>query len=165
MSQDGAHDSVAVEVVYPHPIARVWRALTESAALGRWLMPNDFQPRIGHQFTFHTAPQSGWDGVVACEVVALDAPRRVAYTWRGSSELPETLVTFTLESVAQGSTRLRLVHSGFAQGGPAAQAVRDLLSSGWESTLLRIQLTALLDALARDEAAAAHKPEGEEKNP
>jgi len=153
MSQDGEDDSIELELVYPHPITRVWRALTESEALGRWLMPNDFQPRIGHRFTFHTALQSGWDGVVTCEVIALDAPRRVAYTWRGSSELPETLVTVTLEPAAVGGTRLRLVHSSFAQGGPAAQAIRDLLSSGWNSALLRTQLPALLDALAADAPA------------
>ena len=59
MSQDGTHDSIELEVDYPHPIARVWRALTESEALGSWLMPNDFQPRLSQRFTFCTAPQPG----------------------------------------------------------------------------------------------------------
>jgi uncharacterized protein YndB with AHSA1/START domain len=163
MSQDGTRDSIELEAVYPHPIAQVWRALTESEALGRWLMPNDFQPLLGHHFTFRTVPQAGWDGIVECQVVALDAPHRVAYTWRGAAELPETLVTFTLESLAAGSTRLCLVHSGFAQGGPAAQTIRDLLSSGWDATLLRTRLPALLDALAADGAGAA-PCESEEKN-
>lgn len=30
----------------------VWRALTNSAALAEWMYPNDFEPRVGHQFTF-----------------------------------------------------------------------------------------------------------------
>ncbi len=81
-----------------------------------------------------------------CRVVALDEPHRVAYTWAGGPPLPETLVTFTLEPSETG-TRLRLVHSGFAAGGPPALSVRDILASGWGSTLLRERLPALLDAL------------------
>jgi uncharacterized protein YndB with AHSA1/START domain len=35
-------DAIVHEVVYAHPPGRVWRALTDSAALADWLMPNDF---------------------------------------------------------------------------------------------------------------------------
>ena len=31
---------------------QVWRALTESATLAEWMFPNDFEPRVGHRFTF-----------------------------------------------------------------------------------------------------------------
>jgi uncharacterized protein YndB with AHSA1/START domain len=51
-------------VVYPHPIDQVWAALTSSAALAAWLMPNDFQPEVGHTFTFTTKPAPGFDGIV-----------------------------------------------------------------------------------------------------
>jgi len=34
-----------------------------------WLMPNDFQPRLGHKFQFRTKPAPGFDGIVNCEVV------------------------------------------------------------------------------------------------
>jgi len=30
------------EIVFPHPREDVWRALTDSATLAQWLMPNDF---------------------------------------------------------------------------------------------------------------------------
>ena len=50
--------------VYPHPIERVWRALTDSEAMTDWLMPNDFEPKIGHKFRFHTKPAPGFDGTV-----------------------------------------------------------------------------------------------------
>ena len=46
-------------VVYPHPPDRVWTALTSSEALAAWLMPNDFEARAGHQFTFRTRPGAG----------------------------------------------------------------------------------------------------------
>jgi uncharacterized protein YndB with AHSA1/START domain len=142
-------DAIEIEVVYPHPVERVWRAITDSASLGRWLMPNDFEPRVGHHFTFRTEPDQQWSGVVDCEVVAVEPPRRVAYTWQGGN-LPRTLVTFTLEPAGEG-TRLRLVHSGFAAGGKPALTVRDILASGWNSKVLREKLPALLAALAADE--------------
>ena len=137
------NDRIVHEVVYPHPIWTVWRALTTSEALAQWLMPNDFAAQVGHRFTFHTTPQQGWNGIVQCQVVELNAPYRVAYTWQGGP-LPNTLVTFTLEALDQ-QTRLRLEHSGFAAGGPIGLSVRDLLDSGWASNLLRGALPELLD--------------------
>src|ERR1043166_665732 len=64
-------DSIVYEIVYPHPIWTVWRALTTSEALAQWLMPNDFAPQVGHHFTFQTEPQGGWSGIVHCQVVEL----------------------------------------------------------------------------------------------
>ena len=143
-----ANDAVTVEVVYPHPIQRVWRALTDPQALGTWLMSNDFAPRVGHRFTFRTAPEQAWNGTVECEVERVEEPTLLAYTWRGGA-LPTTLVTYTLSPVT-GGTRLRLVHSGFAAGGPAALQVRDLLGQGWNSKVLRTKLPALLNQLAME---------------
>src|SRR5512141_1482646 len=96
------------EITYPHPPEKVWRALTDSRAIADWLMPNDFAPRLGHKFMFTSKPQPGWDGKTYCEVIELDPPRALAYTWRGGPI--DTVVRFTLEPVA-GGTRLRLDHT------------------------------------------------------
>ena len=66
--------SIEVAEFLPQPPGRVWQALTDSALLARWLMPNDFRPAVGHQFTFRTepVPQHGFDGIVQCEVLALE---------------------------------------------------------------------------------------------
>ena len=139
-------DSIVLETLYPYPIETVWQALTSSEALAEWLMPNDFAPRLGHRFTFQTAPRDGWNGVVECQVVALEPPERVAFTWRGGSIL-DTLVTFTLTPVEK-QTQLRLEHSGFAATGEAGLKVRDLLNRGWRSHVLQKRLPALLARLA-----------------
>jgi uncharacterized protein YndB with AHSA1/START domain len=144
-------EDIVIEQTYPHPIERVWRALTDREALAAWLMPNDFEPKVGHRFTFRTTADQMWNGVVQCEVVALDAPRRVAYTWQGGAL--DTLVEFTLAPVADG-TRLRLVHSGFEKGGKLTLTVRDILGSGWRSKILVERLPALLDRWQREEAEA-----------
>ena len=100
------------EVTYPHPPAAVWRALTDPAALREWLMDSTFaEARVGHQFTFRTTPRPGFNGIVYCEVLAVDPERRLSYSWHGGWAGRPTVVTYTLEAVAEG-TRLRLEHTG-----------------------------------------------------
>jgi uncharacterized protein YndB with AHSA1/START domain len=50
---------VVIELQYPCPPERVWRALTDSAALTDWLMPNDFVPKLGRKFQFRSKPMPG----------------------------------------------------------------------------------------------------------
>ena len=144
-----ARDRIEIEITYPHPIGRVWHALTDADVLARWFMPNDFVPRLGQRFTFRTKPENGWNGIVTCEIVAIEPPTRIAYTWGNEQLDPPTLVTFTLAEEGDG-TRLRLVHSGFAASGPRGLTIRDILASGWDSHVLRESLPALLDALATE---------------
>ena len=125
---------LAFERTYPHPPERVWLAITDRRALAAWLMENDFEPQVGHRFQFRTRPQSGFDGVIDCEVIEVAAPRRLAYTWQGSQMRRPTTVTWTLEPVPEG-TRLRLTHTGFA--GAAGIAISFLLGSGWPGLLDR----------------------------
>ena len=33
---------------FDRPADVVWRAITDPVLLGRWLMENDFEPRVGH---------------------------------------------------------------------------------------------------------------------
>jgi uncharacterized protein YndB with AHSA1/START domain len=107
--------SVVLDRELPHAPAKVWRALTEGPLLTEWLMTNDFRPEVGHRFTFRAAPVPNWDGVIECEVLAVEPPSRLAYTW--ASMGLQSVVTFTLTATATG-TQLRVEQSGFpAQGG------------------------------------------------
>jgi uncharacterized protein YndB with AHSA1/START domain len=132
------------EIVLPHPIEAVWRALTDSDALAAWLMPNDFEPRLGHRFTFRTEPYPPlFNGIVHCEVVELDAPRRLAYTWSGGP-LVDTVMRYTLSEEGAG-TRLVGVHSGFDDGIPEVALAKQMMSGGWETMRQRL-LRVLEDA-------------------
>jgi uncharacterized protein YndB with AHSA1/START domain len=123
---------IVVENVLPHAPEVIWKTLTTSELIARWLMPNDFQPVIGHRFTFKTRPIGDWDGVVQCQVLEAEPGRRLVYSWTGGGgSMPEPLdsvVTWTLEPAA-GGTRVRMVHSGFKspQNDPAYEA----MSPGW----------------------------------
>ena len=134
--------SIHVDRVYPHPVDSVWRALTDRQLLGRWLMPNDFEPRLGHRFTLRTDPAPGFDGIIHCEVLEYDAPRRMLWSWRGGPL--DTKVAFELSAV-EGGTRLRMTHSGFQ--GLKSRIVRLILAIGSRKIYGR-ELPAVLDQLS-----------------
>jgi len=107
--------TIRKEVVYPHPILSVWTALTDARAMAEWLMPNDFELAVGKRFQFRVDPMLSFEGIVDCEVLEVDPPRRLVYTWRtrlrGRSPAEPMTLTWTLESV-DGGTRLILDQSG-----------------------------------------------------
>lgn len=138
-------DPIVIDIFYPHPVSKVWKALIDSKSLAVWLMPNDFQPTVGHRFTFQPSAQQGWSGMIECEVTAIDPEKRVSYRWYNEPSHLDTLVTFTLDA-AEGGTNLRLEHSGFESAGQAGKTIRDMLGMGWNSRILRERLPALLDA-------------------
>jgi uncharacterized protein YndB with AHSA1/START domain len=142
------------EEIYPYPIETVWRAVTTAETIAQWLMPNDFMPRVGHEFQFRSNPQPGWDGVVNCRVLEVDEPHRVSFTWRGGPL--DTVLTITLERDGAG-TRLLLDHTGFV--GDAAVSVATMLENGWRSRILSKGLPA---ALARLGAAQSESTIGSE---
>jgi uncharacterized protein YndB with AHSA1/START domain len=135
------------ELQIPQPPERVWRALTDSAALAEWMFPNDFAARVGHHFTFQVPPNPkvNFDGlVVRCEVLECEPPSRLAFSWSAGG-LADTRVSFRLEPDGDG-TRVLFEHSGF-EGSPPwpAPAVRGA-EFGWAKMLEK--LAAVVAALA-----------------
>ena len=115
-----------------HPPERVWRALTEPELMRRWLMETDFEPTAGHHFEFRTDPGIGFDGVLRGEVILVDPPRQIAYTFKGGMMRHETTVTWTLIPETKG-TRLILEHTGFT--GFADIAISGIIGLGWRRML------------------------------
>jgi uncharacterized protein YndB with AHSA1/START domain len=112
--------------VFPNPIDAVWRAVTDPRMLARWLMDNDFKPRAGHKFTLRDPPTTTWRGRVECEVLEIDPPHRMVWSWNGGSQGEiVTRVIFELRSEGSG-TRFVLRHEG---EGDLQQA--ESLRSGW----------------------------------
>lgn len=120
------------EAVYPYSPEQVWVALTDPRALAEWLMPNNFEPVLGHTFEFRTDPYFVCTGRTICKVTELDPPRRMAWTWQivpkpGGREFPEMLVTWTLHPEGSG-TRLVMEHHGLDR---APFWVRMGMGFGW----------------------------------
>lgn len=103
------------ELTIPQPPEQVWAAMTDRATLAEWMFPNDFEPRVGHQFTFRVPanPAVKFDGLtVRCEVLECDAPRRLVFSWSAGGAVENTQVSFELTPDGDG-TRLAFEHAGF----------------------------------------------------
>lgn len=149
-------DSQAIEIseLLPHARPVVWRALTETELMRRWMMPPEgFRPVVGNRFTFTTKPAGAWDGTIHCEVLELVENERLSYRWSGGHEGNEgygskldTIVTITLSDAA-GGTRLHIVHSGFEL--PRNDFAYRNMSDGWKVVAQR------LEAVVAEETASA----------
>lgn len=159
------------QVTLEHPPAAVWIALTDPDALAEWLMPNNFEPTVGHVFRFHVDPMPGFSGINECEVLEVDPEHRLVYTWtalpkdENAARPPPMRVEWTLEPVDEG-TRLVLVQTGI-------EALnlwwRFSMSMGWNRMLGKL-LPRVLDnvrdgaflpgAIARRDYGTKTVPEG-----
>ena len=48
--------TLVIEREMQHPQGKIWRALTEGSLIEAWLMKSDFQPIVGHRFSFRSTP-------------------------------------------------------------------------------------------------------------
>lgn len=117
MTEPAAARSLIVEREMPHPPEKIWRALTQGPLIEEWLMKNDFQPQVGHRFSFRSTPVPGWNGVIDSEVLAIEPNSRLSYSW-GSMGLM-TVVTWTL-TPTKGGTHVRMEQTGFRSEEDAA---------------------------------------------
>ena len=127
--------AIVVEEVLPQSPETIWKVLTQPELIARWLMQNDFAPVKGRHFTMQAQPMGDWNGIVDCEVLEIDPPRKLVYSWiGGSSRNPtygsalDSIITFTLTPV-EGGTQLKLVHDGFLS--PQNDAGFEAMSQGW----------------------------------
>ena len=108
-------DRVSFEFDLRHPPEKVWRAITDPVLLSEWLMPVVDQKLAlekGADFVLKIPPAPGWEGLVNCRVLEIDAPRRFSYAWVVENVGLDTVVTFTLTPTESG-TRMLLEHTGF----------------------------------------------------
>jgi uncharacterized protein YndB with AHSA1/START domain len=124
--------SIVIEREMPHPLERVWRALTQGALIEEWLMQNDFQPVEGHRFNFRATPMPHWNGIVDCQVLVVEPNQRLSYSWNASGEEAagglKTVVTWTL-TPTKGGVHVRMEQSGFR---PEDEANYQGANYGWQ---------------------------------
>lgn len=131
--------TIIVQKELRHRPEKVWRALTDPNLVGQWLLENDLQPTVGRKFSFRREPLPNWNGIVECEVLESEPPRRLSYTWTVAGADPaqglRTIVTWTLTPTPSG-TRLRMEHSGFR---PDQQANYQGAAYGWNKFLAGLE--------------------------
>ncbi|SPE40022.1 conserved hypothetical protein [Candidatus Sulfopaludibacter sp. SbA3] len=137
---------IVLECVYAAPIEHVWRAITDSVLLKEWLMENDFSPVAGLRCQFRMKPQPEFNGIIQCEVLEVQRPIRLVYTWDGGGTWGRTTLTWTLEPLDKG-TKLQLEHRGFAGFRPFILSL--MMGSGWKGKL-SVQVTRILERIAAE---------------
>ncbi len=137
---EAAPHGVRRELTLPHPRAEVWRALTTPEVLAEWLHPNDFQPRVGHRFTFQVPPKPDIDFpglTVDCEVLVCDEPEHLEFSWSAGGPVVDTRVSFRLvpDGPAETATRLLFEHTGFDLAHPFGKQAFHGATYGWKGML------------------------------
>jgi uncharacterized protein YndB with AHSA1/START domain len=127
VAQHGAQSTLEFQRTYPHPVERVWAAITDPEQLARWYMARDVKldARPGGRVEMSTGPSQFR---VTGKVLACEPPRLFEHEWNVAprEELPQgERATVRWELAPLGSsTVLTLTHArlttptalGFAPG-------------------------------------------------
>lgn len=77
--------SLNMDFQFTISVEKLWKALTDSSKLAKWIADNDFEPVVGHRFQFRHQPNEYWDGIVDSEVLIVDEPNQLSFTWAFAS--------------------------------------------------------------------------------
>lgn len=121
------------------PPETVWRFLVEEEHVPRWLGCLEYRKEPGHVFYMQPDAEKreagSVEGATHCAVLALEEPRRFAFSWYLPGT-PETTVELVLEPRGR-STRVTLTHTGWDQfEAEQVRQIRDALAGGWKSAVL-----------------------------
>ena len=128
----------------------VWRAVTDPELVARWTVTGQggrlvgFTPIVGSRFRLVAKPVPGWRGTVYCEVLEIDEPRLLRYSWRGEEDAKPTIVSYQILPSGDG-TRFTFEHTGFSGAGGFFMAK---LLGAVRGKMLKVGLPAVLDDLA-----------------
>jgi uncharacterized protein YndB with AHSA1/START domain len=128
------------QIFYPNPPAAVWEYLTIPELMVQWLMPNNFEPVVGHEFQFKTNPHPDvdFDGTFYCKVLEITPLKTLSYSWNfwsSDGTLYESEVNWTLTEKDKG-TELLLTHRGFK--GADMLPIFGAMDKGWLSNINKI---------------------------
>lgn len=103
--------SLNMDYQFTTSVEKLWLALTDSNKLAKWIADNDFKPVVGHRFQFRHQPNEYWDGIVDSEVLIVDEPNLLSFTWAVGEE--KHTVTLTVQDLGNGKVNLHLEQTGF----------------------------------------------------
>ncbi len=100
--------TIRFEIFYPHPVSRVWDAITDPRSLSVWFMPLDMEQRVGGRVVLRYSSQ---DELVPAEgvVTSFESESVLEYRFaKGPWRWPESTLRFDLAPDGHGC---RLVFS------------------------------------------------------
>lgn len=114
------------------PAAVTWDFLTDPERVEQWFTAAGPVGVVGDLYRL----DFGDGSVVEGPITALEPGRRFAHRWAWLDDEPrqETTVTWTVEPLASGGSRVELVHDGWEEAG-ADSAIRDDHEAYWSAYL------------------------------
>lgn len=116
--------------IFQAPINKVWNVVSTSKGISEWFMPNDFEPKVGHEFHI----QSPF-GPSPCKVLEIDEPTKIVFAW----DTDGWIVSFFLKDLGD-KTEFTLIHSGWKdsedtqqKANEKASVIRERMNGGWEN--------------------------------
>ncbi|WP_088549655.1 SRPBCC family protein [Paenibacillus aquistagni] len=111
--------TLSLDFQYNTTIEKLWSALTDSSKLAKWVvnihtdqaMENNFEPVVGHRFQFRTEPTEWWNGIIEGEVLIVDEPHTLSYTWESGEKHK---IVWTLQDLGNGKVNLHLEQTGIS---------------------------------------------------
>ncbi|SFB23052.1 Uncharacterized conserved protein YndB, AHSA1/START domain [Lentibacillus halodurans] len=119
---------VSLDFQFTSSIEQVWNALTDTDMLAKWIWENDFKPVVGHTFQFRAEPNEWWNGIVDGEVLEVEKPNKLSYTWESAGE--KTTITWTLTKSSDG-THLHFDQTGFSEETKATKGALEGAKYSW----------------------------------
>jgi len=127
------NDIIIKEVVFSHPINKVWNAISKAEEISTWFIKADFKAEKGYKYTFTASEDRGC--ITINGEVKTANPYTLAYTWVVQDTNVVTTVTWILETVENG-TKLYLEHSGISNyEGDTAIKMFESFSGGWTNCM------------------------------
>ena len=120
--------TVVVEREIAYPPGRIWRALTEPHLIEGLADEDRFRAGRDRKFKL-----TGDWGAVDCQVLKVEPPRTLAYSWAANGL--ESAVTWTLVPTS-GGTRLRMEQKGFR---PDQEPFYQGAKMGWQNFFAKLE--------------------------
>lgn len=117
------------------PIQKVWNLVSTSEGINSWFMPNDMEPKVGHEFHL----QSPF-GPSPCKITEVDPPHKLAFTW----DTDGWIVEFLLKEIEE-KTEFTLIHGGWkdsdemiGKANEHASVIRERMNQGWSGIVKKL---------------------------
>ena len=132
------------ELVIKSPPSKVFKAITDPQQLTQWFPDVAFiDPKIGGKISFKFSKSNPdnviQDHIIEGEIIELEKNKKIAYTWgqQDNSEFPLTQVSWNLEKIGIGMTRVIIIHRGFTD-----EKLMNTYSDGWSWFMGRLSIFA-----------------------
>jgi uncharacterized protein YndB with AHSA1/START domain len=134
---------IQCEAVVPAPIQSVWEAWTTNEGAVTFFAPETnicAEPGGAYEIFFRPDAPAGSRGAEGMQVLAVQEPYFLSFTWNAPPHLPTVRGQFThveirLQSVDEQSTRITLEHGGWGSGGEWDEAF-DYFVRAWGQVVL-----------------------------